>query len=106
MVAFCCKSGFKKSVFKEMVIIYRGPEMLILLLVSFLPLRRALLLSIRSTHSHTLFGVPCFLIVVDVGSLPKKDLCAQPLGLPECNVVPRQKIQYSIGRGRKELTFL
>lgn len=40
-----------------------------------------------STHSHTLFGLPCFLIVVDVGALPKNDLCAQPARLPEWNIV-------------------
>lgn len=46
-----------------------------------LPSDPALLLS--GAHSHTLFGDACFLIVVDVGVLPKKDLFAQPAALPE-----------------------
>lgn len=35
MVAFCWKSGFNGSVFKPMVIIYRGPEMWLLLFLQF-----------------------------------------------------------------------
>lgn len=54
----------------------------------FLPWDQALLLS--GAHSHTLFGDPWFLIVVDVGALPKNDLFAQPVGLPEWNVALRQ----------------
>lgn len=105
MVAFCWRLGFKRSLFKEMVIIHRGLLMSFYLLLN-LPLCQALLLSIWSTHSHTLFGVPCSLIVVDVGALPKKDLCAQPVGLPVWNLVLWQKIQNSVGRGRKGRTFL
>lgn len=72
-----------QRVFKEVVIIHRGQEKMVLYFFDSL---KALLLSIWSLYSHTLFGVLCFLIVVDVGALPDNDLCAQPVGLLEWNL--------------------
>lgn len=84
--AFCCVffMAALQRVFKEMVIIHRGQEKMVLYFFDSL---KALPLSIRSPYSHTLFGVLCFLIVVDVGALPENDLCAQPVGLLEWNLV-------------------